>query len=187
MLRGLDLAVFYAINRWPETVSPFFYFLSECTKWKPVRFTLVGIFLAMLAWPRTRRAAVYIIIAFPLANEFCDVLKAGFKVLRPSVELSDAIIRVNKLTSFGTASAHSANMAAVAFVMTACLGWKWGIGWILIAFFTGLSRIYVGVHYPSQVLLGWICGTLVAFLVIRAGDALALWVKNRREARLAAP
>ena len=41
--------VFYAINRWPETVSPFFYFLSECTKWKPVRFTLVGIFLAMLA------------------------------------------------------------------------------------------------------------------------------------------
>lgn len=180
-MRALDLAIFHAINRWPESLTPFFYFLSECTKWTAIRVALLSIFIAMLVVQRTRRAAIYIIIAFPLANELCDVLKDGFQVIRPSVDLPDAIIRVNRLTSFGTASAHSANMAAVAFVMTYCLGWRWGVPWILIAFFTGLSRIFVGVHYPSQVLLGWTVGVAVAFVVIRLGDAIAAKIKRRRE------
>lgn len=185
-MRSLDIALFHAINRWPDSVAPFFVFLSECTKWKPVRFALVAAFFAMLAHPKTRRPAVYVLFAFPLANELCDVLKDGFRMKRPCVDLPDVLLRVNKLTSFGTASAHSANMAAVAFVMTYCLGWRWGLGWILIALFTGLSRIYVGVHYPSQVLLGWVCGTLVALLVVKLGDRLSQWFKSRREARLGA-
>ena len=60
------------------------------------------------------------------------------------------------------------------------------MGWILVALFTGLSRIYVGVHYTSQVLLGWVCGALIALLTIKLGDRLSQWFKNRREARLEA-
>lgn len=174
-MRDLDHALFYGINRWPEGLSPFFVFLSECTKYLPVVALLVATFLIMLWHPKTRLAAIHTIIAFPLANEATDILKAGFKGLRPCVELSDVIIRVNKLTSFGTASAHSANMAAVALVMTYFLGWRWGSFWIAVAFFTGLSRIYVGVHYPYQVLLGWACGLIVAFAVIKSGE----WLRRK--------
>ncbi len=116
--------------------------------------------------------------SWPLANGITDVLKAGFQGLRPSVELADAIIRVDRLTSFGTASAHSANMAAVAYVFTRTFG-VWGIPWIVVALMTGLSRIYVGVHYPTQVLLGWSCGVLAAFMVTETWEAF-LRVRSRR-------
>jgi len=45
---------------------------------------------------------------------------------------------------------------------------------------TGFSRIYVGVHYPSQVLLGWVCGTFSGFLVVHMGKAIAQRVEARR-------
>lgn len=186
-MRGLDLAVFYAINRWPDTLTPLFYFISECTKWLPVRIFLLSLFLAMIGWQKTRKAAICAVIAFPLTNELCDLLKDGFQVLRPCVELADVTLRVNKLTSFGTASAHSGNMSAIALVMTYYLGWKWGLPWMIIALLSGLSRIYVGVHYPSQVLLGWTCGVIVALLTVKVADWIQNTIKARREARAVVP
>ena len=62
-------------------------------------------------------------------------------------------------------------MAAVATVLVWRLGW-WGTPWVLIALFTGLSRIYVGVHYPSQVMFGWLCGIGMATLVLKTWDHL---------------
>lgn len=79
---------------------------------------------------------------------------------RPCVELLDVNLHVAKLTSFGMPSAHSANMACIAAVfLWLCprLGYVWGG----IALLTGISRIYVGVHYPSQVLVGWTVGAAV--------------------------
>ena len=65
---------------------------------------------------------------------------------------------------------------AVAFVLTAVLG-RWGWMWIPIAFFVGISRVYVGVHYPSQVLLGWLCGAFAGFLVVTMHRK---WVELRK-------
>jgi undecaprenyl-diphosphatase len=49
------------------------------------------------------------------------------------------------------------------------LGWVW----LVVAVLTGLSRVYVGVHYPSQVLLGWLCGAFAAMVVLKCADAWA--------------
>jgi membrane-associated phospholipid phosphatase len=87
------------------------------------------------------------------------------------------MLRVGDTHSPGTASAHSANMAAVAFAMTYCLGWKWGFPWIVIALLTGLSRVYTGAHYPTQVLLGWLCGVFAAWVVIKTWEA---WQSSRK-------
>jgi undecaprenyl-diphosphatase len=170
-MRGLDQAVFRAINTWPEALRPFMHFFSEGIKTSGLRIAILAYLLTMIsANAKTRKAALLALLAWPLANGFTEALKTGFPMLRPSVELSDAIIRGSNLTSFGTASSHSANMAAVAFVFTYQLGW-WGSPWILIALFTGLSRIYMGVHYPSQVLLGWITGAFCGLLIVKTWEA----------------
>lgn len=167
-MQGLDLTVFRWINGWPEWMNPFFQFFSEGNKWWWVRIVLL-LFLITIIWiKKTRLAAIASMVAWPLANAFCDALKASLQMPRPSVELAEAPFdvnfRVEMLTSYGTASAHSANMASIAAVL-----WfadrRLGIVWTLIAFFTGLSRIYVGVHYPYQVLFGWIVGALVGITV----------------------
>jgi membrane-associated phospholipid phosphatase len=46
----------------------------------------------------------------------------------------------------------------------------------VLAFLVGYSRIYVGVHFPLDVLAGWIVGALLAWLVSRA-------VKKRWQAK----
>ena len=69
-------------------------------------------------------------------------------------------------------------MAALAFVLCYHFKW-WGAIWVLVALLTGLSRIYVGVHYPSQVLLGYLCGVFCAFLVIKTWEAFMRLRQNK--------
>lgn len=144
---------------------------------------LVGL---LAAGQRTRAAAIQAMLAWPLANELSDVFKNLVGAARPSVELegvrfiSDFSGRLSFLDSPGTMSAHSANMAAVAMVLSLRLGW-WGASWWVLAFLTGLSRIYVGVHYPSQVILGWLGGGICAWVVVKTWDAAVAIRKSNRE------
>ena len=178
----MDRAIFEWINHWSESLAPIFIFLSEATKSNWVRGVLLAIVIGLIVYDaKTRKTILLALVAWPIANELTDVLKSTFQVARPAIDNPVGVIeRVGHLTSFGTASAHSANMAAVAFVFTYYLRW-WGTPWILIAILTGLSRIYVGVHYPSQVLLGWVCGVFCGLLVVKTWEALQKLRNKPRE------
>ncbi len=171
-MRSLDVTLFHAVNGWPEWLAPLMVFLSEATKGTPVRVVLVVLVVFLLTRRATRTTAWQLLVAISLANEICDVLKDVGQMARPCNDLADVVLRVDRLGSFGTASAHSANMAAVAFVVVAMHG-RWGLPWVVVAGLTGLSRIYVGVHYPSQVLLGWFVGAFSGFLVVKTFEAFA--------------
>lgn len=173
---AIDRAIFHWVNQWPESMAPFFVYFSEATKDKAYRVWTFGVLVLvivamMVRGGRARLAIVLSMLAWPLANGFTEAFKTAIPMLRPCVELPEAILHVGKLTSYGTTSSHSANTAAVAFVMTAILG-KWGAPWVLIAIFTGISRVYVGVHYPSQVIAGWIAGAFCGFLVLKTYEAI---------------
>jgi undecaprenyl-diphosphatase len=170
---ALDRAIFYAINRWPESQSGFWVFFSEATKNPVTRILLVVLVVVLcLSGKATRKATLIALAAWPLADAFSGLFKNVIPFDRPCVALPDVLLRVHKLTTYGTASSHAANMAAIAFVFAYYTGWKGGVPWVIVAFLTGLSRIYVGVHFPSQVLFGWLCGAFIGFLVVKTWDAL---------------
>ncbi|BBO24110.1 MAG: hypothetical protein AMXMBFR19_08300 [Chthonomonadaceae bacterium] len=176
-MKAWDEAVFRWINGWPDGWTPLFYTFSQATKWTWVRIGLLALIVAMLVRGQRSRLAVSLsLLAVALANETTDVLKAWLQAVRPCVELPDVTLRVGLLSSYGTASAHSANMAAVAFVMTRYLG-RWGYLWIGVAFLTGLSRVYVGVHYPYQVVFGWATGVFAAWVVT---ESYEVWMRIRK-------
>lgn len=180
-MHGLDVRLFYWINDWDARWRGLYIFFSEATKQTPVRIGILVITLLLIvAGPTTRRAALVGLASVAMANTLSDGLKHALQVLRPCNELPDVILRVGRLDSFGTASSHSANMAALAFVFIYYFKW-WGSPWILIAILTGLSRIYVGLHYPSQVLFGYLCGVLSAFVVIKTWEAFVRLRARRRE------
>jgi undecaprenyl-diphosphatase len=168
----VNLSVFRAINHWPEWLSPMMQFFSTATDRGWFKILLLLMVLGMIAYRKdTRRTAIQALVAFPIANEMTDTFKNMLPMPRPFQELTDVILRLGTSDSAGTASAHSANMAAVAFVFTYHLKW-WGTPWILVALVVGLSRIYCGMHYPYQVLLGWTCGALAGFVVSKTWDLI---------------
>lgn len=68
-------------------------------------------------------------------------------------------------------SNHAANTAAFAAAMVIMCGIKFGWPFIIIALMIGYSRVYVGVHFPFDVVVGWLVGTLIALMACR----LILW------------
>ena len=171
----MDRSVFEAVNGLPDTFAPFFVFLSEATK-RPAGIAILAVtFIGLVISKKSRRAALTAMLAWPFANAMTDVLKHTLQWPRPSwpdvlAQNPHYQVRVEPLTSFGTASAHSANMMAIAVCFLFAfrpLGWVW----LGIAVLTGISRVYVGVHWPSQVLLGWTCGAFMAFVATKTVEA----------------
>lgn len=182
---AIDQAIFRAVNGWPDSLAPVFVFFSEATK-APYRVVVVPLLLIFVAaiivrGGRTREAVILALLALLLSNGLTEALKTAIAMPRPCNDLSDVILRVGRLTSYGTASSHAANMAAVATVCTALLG-RWGWLWIGVAILTALSRVYVGVHYPSQVVLGAICGIFCGFLMMQTWAAYQRLRNQRRAA-----
>lgn len=154
-------------------------FLSEAMNYPWVKGVLGLLVLAMLAGgAQTRKTVIQALLAVCVANGLTDAFKALLPQHRPYQELTDVITWVGRTTNYGTASAHAANMAAVAFVFVCHLRW-WGTPWIAIAVTVGISRVYCGAHYPHQVLLGWICGIAAGFAITR-GWKMILTLREKR-------
>ena len=191
-MKEIDKEIFHWINGWSNGVAPFYDALSEGNKMWPVRIALLVLAIALIAaGPKTRKAAIFALAGVLISNEITNLLKDFIPVDRPCKELADSINVLHQigiwqtedalkaqsllfgiyyhgvgfLTSAGTASAHAANTAAIAFAFTYFLRW-WGVIPILLSLLTGIARIYVGVHYPSQVLYGWIVGAAVGSALV---------------------
>lgn len=184
MLGSWDVALFHWINSgWASPwLDPIFVFFSVGIKGWFLRVVLIALFLYLLVRSKeTRTAALLAVVAWLISNELADALKHLLQGMRPCAELDTfRLVGYEKpLTSYGTISAHAASMSAVATAFFLRFRKPWTMIWYLVALLTGLSRIYVGVHYPSQVLLGWLAGAFVAFVVVQTWNA---WVNRRRKA-----
>ncbi len=167
-----DTGLFRAINDLPQSMAPTMQFFSEALNRPWVKVVLGLLLLGMLlANRKTRTTVIQALIAAGIANGWTDVLKDWFPRHRPFQELQNVHLWVGWSPSNGTASAHSANMAAVAFVFVYNLKW-WGSPWVVIALIVGFSRVYCGAHYPYQVVLGWFVGIFVAFIVTKSWELI---------------
>lgn len=120
-----------------------------------------------LAFKRRRRAALLLVIAFG-ARLFVELQKSLFA--RPRPVLTD---HLDTVSSLSFPSAHAANsmatLVAIALLLPVSLRWKWiaVAAAAVLSLLIGLSRIALGVHWPSDVIGGWAFGLLWMLLMIR--------------------
>lgn len=104
-----------------------------------------------------------VLITGILSWGMADLLKSIFKIDRPFVKFSQVVTLVPE-SGFSFPSLHATLITALAFAVYFKKK-RFGYVCLFIALIIGISRVVVGVHYPLDVISGFILGFLVAFLV----------------------
>lgn len=86
---------------------------------------------------------------------------------RPYKVIETLTILVSEPKEFSFPSGHAASSFAAGVVLYLMLPKKNGVPALILAVLISLSRLYVGVHYPTDVLGGMIMGTLIAVAVVK--------------------
>lgn len=165
---SIDVAIFYFIN---HTLSnplfdKFFVFITEVKHWYIAYIILLGI--AFVKGGKLGKiAAVGSIIVIFISDQLSSaILKNLFARTRPC-SILDARIFVDSVgcpSSYSFPSSHAVNNFAIAvFAAKLYPNLKWTL--FIIASLVALSRIYVGIHYPSDIFFGALIGALVGYVL----------------------
>ena len=77
-------------------------------------------------------------------------------------------------------SGHTGASFAVAFAMMLVMPKKWSVPALILAALIAISRLYVGVHYPTDILAGMALGLITAFIARWLGEKIAKNDKVRK-------
>lgn len=148
-------------------------------------FTFLGteefymLVLPVLYWCVSAPLGMRVAVILMLSGGVNDALKLAFHGPRP-YWYSPLVQHFTSETSFGVPSGHAQNAVAVWGIMAASLkkGWGW-IAAVLLMLLIGLSRLSLGVHFPHDVLIGWLVGLLLLWLTVRGWQPIARRVRQR--------
>jgi undecaprenyl-diphosphatase len=128
---------------------------------------------------RGRWAAILLVPTIVLSDQLNSFwLKFIVERLRPCHELLDVRLLVGCGSGYAFPSSHAVNNFAGALVLSYFLP-RWTWAFFTFAGIVAFSRVYVGVHYPSDVVAGAIVGMAIAGGVIVLFDILESWWVRR--------
>ena len=131
---------------------------------------LIG-YLAYFGGKRGRITIVVLLIAAGISDAICfQIIKPWVGRIRPSHEFYEYI---NLLVSKGGKYSFPSNHAANSFVFATVLSYFYdrSITFLyLLASTIAFSRVYVGVHYPLDIIFGSIIGYIISWII------LSMWV-----------
>ena len=136
--------------------------------------------LPLIYWCVDRRIGVGLAYVSLLSAWLNDVVKYLFKIPRP--EAFDSRIRVldretNPSFPSGHAQGTMVNWGYLAYRLRSTILW---VVTILVILGVGLSRIVLGVHFPQDVIGGWLIGLVVLVVYIWAEQPVARWVAAQK-------
>lgn len=158
---------------------------------------LVGLVVMVaiyLVWSRRWGAAASLILVVAGASVLNGLIKGHFQRPRPT-EFVAPLLGVGTAQQWSFPSGH-AMVSAAFYLFVAYLTWRLLRGWLRIAWTTGLialilliglSRLYLGLHYFTDVIAGYAAGSTWTETVILAGKLMSYrqWspLERRRAAR----
>ena len=133
--------------------------------------------VGLLIPKKTRRVGVLALVSLFFSALIDNViLKNVVARTRPYDVIEGLTSLVGAQKDYSFPSGHTGSAFAAAVVMFRELPKKLGIPILVFACLMGLSRLYVGVHYPSDVLGGVLIGTGIALLTYWSGT---VWIEQK--------
>ncbi|MDD2979283.1 MAG: phosphatase PAP2 family protein [Hespellia sp.] len=128
----------------------------------------IALGIGLLCMKKTRSIGLTMLCALVLNILMTNVvLKHLVARPRPFTELEAIIPLIKRPMDYSFPSGHTAASFAAAFVAYRMLPKKYGISLMVIAGQIAFSRLYLGVHYPSDVLGGIIVGCFAAVISVK--------------------
>lgn len=184
-LARLDTALFHTINR--GLSNPFFDFLMPfITDKSHLVFVILAAALLVFFKGRRRdvRGLVLVLVTVLASDFFSSTFKNVLLRVRPCHGLEGVRLLVGCGGSYSLPSGHATNIFA-AMVLLSTRYKKFTPLFLLLAAAVAYSRVYVGVHYPIDVMAGAALGTICAFVFSeldrRFFQSLINYYRQRRE------
>ena len=180
-LNDIDITALLAINGWNGTFQDFLWWMVSA-KWASLLMALAMLWVLL---HQNRRHALLVlamvVLSFVVADQLSSVvIKHLVERLRPTREpaLNNLLHIVNDYRGgmYGFVSSHAANSFAAATLLALVIRYRVVtlslFSWAVLQCY---SRVYLGVHYPGDILGGIVVGVLVGWLVWR----LMRWIERR--------
>lgn len=161
----LDSAVFLALNLSPHDPEWVFSLARASSLNVPHWMLAATLAVAIAGRPGWRQQAWRVLASVVLASGMAYLLKRGFDVPRPFAE-GLGTQWLPHADSSGFPSSHAC--VGAAFAVSACLTaapWPARLAFIGVGLLIGWSRVALGLHYPSDVLMAFFVGGLCALVV----------------------
>ena len=142
---------------------------------------LLILFLGFRCGKKGRIALVIIVICLGTTDALCaQVLKPFFQRLRPShLSIEGLNLLVGKGGKWSMPSNHAANIFALSTILSYFYE-RFKFPLYLFSVVIAISRVYVGVHYPSDILIGSFVGYLIGWTTISMWVILEIRELKRR-------
>ncbi|MFO7888914.1 MAG: phosphatase PAP2 family protein [bacterium] len=179
-LLSIDTQLFLILNR--GVANPVFDiimpFITESDNWK-IPMAIIWLSLIIFGGKKGRIAALLIVLVITLSDQLSSsVIKPLVARIRPCFAVENARLIIHQSHSKSFPSSHAANMSAAALLFSVYYPrFKWIF--ISVAVLVAYSRIYVGVHYPADIIAGAILGMLCTIFILQLKKlVISIWNKK---------
>lgn len=110
---------------------------------------------------------------------YTDFLSSSFKLLlhEPRPYWLGGVKKLGDEASYGIPSSHASDSLAVGGYLITQTRWNW-LKWLIgiVVFFIAFSRLYLAVHFPQDVLFGWLIGFIMLWALARWQASVRDWL-----------
>jgi undecaprenyl-diphosphatase len=168
----LDKNIFIFLNSLgSETFDGLWLLITRQTSWIPFFLVILYLIYKNIGLKQSLLLLLFVAVLITFSDQITNVFKRGFERQRPcnNPEIMSFIRIVQKRDSYSFFSGHaSSSMAVATFLYFIFKNYYKYLGFLFLwPLIFAYSRIYLGLHYPSDILSGFVFGVISGFIMYK--------------------